>query len=151
MMASEPPQIESPPDPDLNAPVPISSEPAETRDEKSLAAGSGDEAIEASSSNEELAVHDHPADAVRNDAIHHLEVQADQKTWLQVVIDGKKTESDLLQPGEKRGWTAREYIHVVVGNGGGVRMKWDGNPIEVSGKPKRVIRLTLPDDYRVNR
>jgi len=33
---------------------------------------------------------------------------------------------------------------VVIGNGGGVRIKWDGKPVEISAKTGRVVRLTLP-------
>lgn len=81
----------------------------------------------------------------RDDLIHRLDIQADQQTWIQVTVDGKHTESELLQPGQRREWKARENVRVVVGNGGGVRLKWDGKPVDISREPRRVIRLTLPD------
>lgn len=75
---------------------------------------------------------------------HHLEIQSDQKTWIQVIVDEGKPESELLQPGETREWKPREKVRVVVGNGGGVRIKWDGKPVETAGKPGRVVHLTIP-------
>ncbi len=75
---------------------------------------------------------------------HHLEIQADQKTWIQVKVDDSKPESELLQPGDVRRWQAREKVALTVGNGGGVRMKWDGSPVEITRKQGRVVRLTLP-------
>jgi cytoskeleton protein RodZ len=75
---------------------------------------------------------------------HHLEIQADQRTWVQVVVDEGNSESELLQPGEMGEWKPMERVRVVIGNGGGVRIKWDGKPVEISAKTGRVVRLTLP-------
>ena len=82
---------------------------------------------------------------VKEPAVHRLEVQADEKTWIQVVLDGRDTESDLLQPGENREWKARESMRVVVGNGGGVRVKWNGKSIDLPNRRNRVVRFTLPE------
>ncbi len=82
------------------------------------------------------------AEPVKTD--HHLEIQADQRTWVQVVVDEVNAESELLQPGETREWKPMERARVVIGNGGGVRIKWDGKPVEISAKTGRVVRLTLP-------
>jgi cytoskeleton protein RodZ len=89
-----------------------------------------------------------PPALMRDTSAHHLNLQVDQKTWIQVQIDGKVTESDLLQAGEKREWKVKESAKVVLGNGGGVHMQWDGEPIQISDKPKRVIRLVLPDHLK---
>jgi len=75
---------------------------------------------------------------------HHLEIQADQRTWVQVVVDEGNAESELFQPGETGEWKPMERARVVIGNGGGVRIKWDGKPVEISAKTGRVVRLTLP-------
>lgn len=90
-----------------------------------------------------------PAAAVSNlpgtadQPLHSLEMAADQRTWIQVVIDGKKTETELLQPGQIQQWRARNKVDLVVGNGGGVHILWDGKPVKISRTPGRVIRLTL--------
>jgi len=75
---------------------------------------------------------------------HVLEIQSDQKTWVQVIVDEGNAESELLQPVEMREWQPMERARVVIGNGGGVRVKWDGKPVEISAKPGRVVRLTFP-------
>jgi cytoskeleton protein RodZ len=87
---------------------------------------------------------------VSNDEVdlHQFEMEADQKTWVRIFVDGKRTESALLTPGEKREWKVRKYVKLVVGNAGGVSMKWDGEPVRISAKSGRVVRLTLPDGYK---
>jgi len=75
---------------------------------------------------------------------HRFEIQAVQKSWVQVRIDNKRIESALLQPGEKRGWEVTKEIQIVVGNGGGVQMIWDGEPVDVAARPGQVLRFSLP-------
>ncbi len=72
-------------------------------------------------------------------------VEADEKTWIQVRLDDKTTQSAMMYPGEKREWLAADNMQIVVGNSGGVRMKWNGQPINASGKSGRVLRFRLPD------
>jgi general secretion pathway protein A len=75
---------------------------------------------------------------------HHFEIEAVQPCWVQIVIDRKKTEIALLQPGEQRAWEATKEVEVVLGNAGGVRMKWDLKPVGQVGKPGQVARFRLP-------
>ncbi len=75
---------------------------------------------------------------------HSLEMVADQRTWIQVIVDGRNTETGLLEAGETRKWRAMDKVDLVVGNGGGVRLWWDGKPVEISSRRGRVVRLTLP-------
>jgi cytoskeleton protein RodZ len=81
--------------------------------------------------------------------LHHFEMEADQKTWVRIFFDGKRTESALLKPGEKREWKVSKYVKLIVGNAGGVSMKWDGEPVRIHAKSGRVVRLTLPDGCKV--
>lgn len=76
---------------------------------------------------------------------HQLKVEAVQQVWIQVTIDGKKTSSMLLQPGATHLWKAQSTMWVLVGNAGGVRMQWDGQPLRSLGQPGQVVRLTLPN------
>jgi cytoskeleton protein RodZ len=78
-------------------------------------------------------------------SVHRLEVAADQKTWMQVKLDDGSTHSALLQPGDKRVWETKTSMSVVVGNAGGVRMRWDDKPVGSDGKPGQVLRFRLPD------
>ncbi|MFP5214122.1 MAG: DUF4115 domain-containing protein, partial [Acidobacteriota bacterium] len=73
-----------------------------------------------------------------------LSVEVDKTTWIQVRPDGKHARSVTLHPGEKRDWEAKENMQIVLGSGSGVRMTWNGEPVEVAGKPGKVMRLHLP-------
>lgn len=72
-------------------------------------------------------------------------IEADNKTWVKVVIDDKDTRSAMLHPGEKREWTAQKGVQVVIGNAGGVYMKWDDQQVKAPRDPGRVLRFRLPE------
>lgn len=82
---------------------------------------------------------------------NRFEVEATQKTWVQVKVDGKKTLSIMLQPGEKREWEVEDNIQVVVGNGGGVNLKWNGQNLGSPGKPGRILRMRFPNPDNTRR
>ncbi len=128
---------------------PAASEPAVTseREEKAAAetlrtAQAGDLPTEALAAGK-LAVSSETAKK------HLFAVDADEKTWIQVEIDNKMTQSVMLYPGDKREWEAETGMRIVVGNLGGVRMQWDGRPLDAPGKPGRVLRFRLPDPQYV--
>jgi cytoskeleton protein RodZ len=75
---------------------------------------------------------------------HLFEIEAVQPSWVEVRSDSKKTEAALLQPGEKRSWQVAQEVLIVLGNAGGVQMKWDGIPVNLGGKPGQVLRFRLP-------
>ncbi|MGC8491040.1 MAG: RodZ domain-containing protein [Syntrophobacteraceae bacterium] len=77
---------------------------------------------------------------------HSIQVSAEKKTWVQVTLDGRKTESVLLQPGQSRAWNAAKKVYLIVGNAGGVNVLWDGKPVAMSNAPGRVIRMSLPEN-----
>jgi cytoskeleton protein RodZ len=80
---------------------------------------------------------------------HQLTVEASLKTWVQVTTDDKNTLNVMLEPGDKRQWEAEKTMRIVVGNAGGVRMKWDGRPVDLQAKPGSVVRFSLPDQRYV--
>jgi cytoskeleton protein RodZ len=75
---------------------------------------------------------------------HLFEIEAVQPSWVEVRTDSKKTEAALLQPGEKRAWQVAQEVLIVLGNAGGIQMKWDGIPVNLGGKPGQVLRIRLP-------
>ncbi len=79
-----------------------------------------------------------------------LSVQATQEAWIQVIIDGTTTESMLMKAGDSREWAAGESVQVVLGNSAGVRMQWNGQPLNLSGRPGAVMRFRLPDARLLN-
>jgi cytoskeleton protein RodZ len=76
---------------------------------------------------------------------HRLAFEAVEKTWVQVRIDDKKTFSAMLLPGDRREWEAKETVRIVLGNAGGVLIKWDDRPVNTGGKSGQVLKFRLPD------
>jgi cytoskeleton protein RodZ len=72
-------------------------------------------------------------------------VEADDQVWIQVRIDDKETRSAMLHAGDRREWAADKALQVVIGNAGGVRMKWNEHPLKAPRDPGRVLRFRLPD------
>jgi cytoskeletal protein RodZ len=77
--------------------------------------------------------------------LNTFSVQADGQVWIQVKIDGQKTRSELLHAGDHREWVAAKSLDVVVGNAGGVSMKWNDQPLAAPHDSGRVLRFRLPD------
>lgn len=77
--------------------------------------------------------------------LNRFTVEADGKVWIKVKIDGQKARSELLHPGDHREWVAAKSLDVVVGNAGGVRMKWNDKELEAPRDAGRVLRFRLPD------
>jgi cytoskeleton protein RodZ len=86
--------------------------------------------------------------AVQNAEAHTLNkftVQADSTVWIQVKIDGRKTRSEMLHAGDHREWVAAKTMEVIVGNAGGLQMKWNDQPLAAPHVSGRVLRFRLPD------
>ena len=86
----------------------------------------------------------HPSPPTGEAALKRFEVEALELTWVQVRVDDKAEENLHLMPGEKRAWEARKDMKVVIGNPRGVRMMWEGKPLEIKGKPGSVLKFRLP-------
>lgn len=97
------------------------------------------------SNSAEVMADDKPIPSAEELRTHKLAVEVDEKTWFQVRIDDRDTHSAMLYPGDKREWTAEKGAQVVVGNAGGIRMKWDDQPVKAPHDPGRVLRFRLPD------
>jgi cytoskeleton protein RodZ len=74
-----------------------------------------------------------------------LRVEASERTWLHVIIDGSREREYLLQPGEQLTWMATSGMEVLVGNAGGIRLFLNDNPLKPLGESGKVVRLKLPD------
>lgn len=79
-----------------------------------------------------------------NPTRHNLKITATEKVWLQVVIDGKETKEITLSPGENLTYTADEYVNLLIGNAGGIRIVFDDKVIDNLGASGKVVRLRLP-------
>jgi len=74
-----------------------------------------------------------------------LRVDAVERTWLRIVIDGSREGEYLLQPGEQLTWMATSEMEVLVGNAGGIRFFVNDTPLKPLGESGKVVRLQLPD------
>ncbi len=74
---------------------------------------------------------------------HALVISAKELSWVQVITDGSKTKESLMKPGESLTFEADNTMSVVIGNAGGVSMKFDGKALP-TGKHAEVLRFTLP-------
>jgi cytoskeletal protein RodZ len=97
------------------------------------------------SNSTEAVADDRPTQATETLQKCKLIVEADDKVWIQVKIDDKGTRSAMLRPGDKMEWVAEKSMQVVVGNAGGIRMKWNDQPVPTPRDPGRVLRFRLPD------
>lgn len=106
------------------------------------------QATVALSNSMEVMAEDRPASAVEDRKVLKFAVEADDRTWIQVKIDEKTTRSAMLAAGDKREWSAEKGIQVVVGNAGGIRMKFNDQPINAPRDPGKVLRFRLPEYVR---
>ena len=71
-----------------------------------------------------------------------LQVAASEATWLEVVLNGKMVFMGVLQPGQSRDMQNAEVARILVGNAGGVAMRFNGKdigPIGPRGQVRRVV------------
>lgn len=77
---------------------------------------------------------------------HALSVKAKEVTWIEVAIDGKEPFDVLLKEGERIVWKASREFFLVIGNAGGVELKFDGEDLQLYGESGHVVRLRLPPE-----
>jgi cytoskeletal protein RodZ len=75
---------------------------------------------------------------------HQLEISANDTTWIQVVMDGAEKKEAVMNQGDAAIYEANETISIIVGNGAGVIIKFDGKELP-SAKKGEVLKLTLPE------
>lgn len=70
-------------------------------------------------------------------------LMADEVSWIRILADDRRVFEGFLRRGERREWTARRRIHVVLGNAGGVRVEVNGRDLGRLGGPGEVVRRTF--------
>jgi len=76
--------------------------------------------------------------------LHELVISAAETSWVQVISDGSNKKEALMKPGESLTFSATRVMHVLLGNAGGVSLRYDGKELP-TGKEGEVLRLRLPD------
>jgi len=81
-----------------------------------------------------------PAAVPAGAAGHHLIVEAHERSWLAVRIDGTTTKEFMLVPGDRVKLAARKGFDITVGNAGGVALTVDGKRHRPLGDHGQVVR-----------
>jgi hypothetical protein len=82
-----------------------------------------------------------PAAAIAYSGVN-ITVQAEQRTWVNVKVDGVDSFAGLMPPGEAREFVGQNVVEVVTGNGKGTRIIWNGADQGILGDfGEVVIRL----------
>jgi cytoskeleton protein RodZ len=73
-------------------------------------------------------------------------LNASEKSWVSVSVDGKLLFSGILQPNERREINAEEKVKVVAGNAGGIGIWLNGKNLETMGARGQVRTVELTRD-----
>jgi cytoskeletal protein RodZ len=72
-----------------------------------------------------------------------VRVKAKRASWLNVRdAKGKQLFSGIIRAGQSEEWTAKKRLHLVIGNGGGVRLTVNGKDAGSPGDGGQVVRLS---------
>jgi cytoskeleton protein RodZ len=77
---------------------------------------------------------------------HRLRIEALQESWVEVRLDDKKVQGVLIAAGQSREWNVSQGLRVMLGNGAGVKVFWNGKRLKHLGKAGQAVRLRLPED-----
>jgi tetratricopeptide (TPR) repeat protein len=78
------------------------------------------------------------------DALHNLELVAEDKTWVFISIDDQESKEMILNQGDHIKWSAKNGFSIRIGNAGGIKLIFDGQEIGPLGEKGQVINLNLP-------
>lgn len=71
-----------------------------------------------------------------------MDVEAEQRAWLRVLVDGQLAEEGVLRDGDTRSWVAEQFITLRTGNAGGVRLTLNGEDLGTMGGVGEVVERT---------
>jgi cytoskeletal protein RodZ len=77
---------------------------------------------------------------------HRLRIEALQESWVEVRLDDKKVQGVLIAAGQSREWNVSQGLRLMLGNGAGVKVFWNGKRLKHLGKAGQSVRLRLPED-----
>ena len=80
-----------------------------------------------------------PASAASTATTFAIKLEATERTWLRVEVDGKEAFEGTLEVGETKTFTARKVVTLRAGNAGGVRAWVNGQPTAVLGNSGQVV------------
>jgi cytoskeletal protein RodZ len=71
-----------------------------------------------------------------------LQVKVVERTWLQVTVDNQELPGELLEADQERKWEAKQAIHLICGNAGGVVITVNGVELGSLGERGQVVEKT---------
>ena len=71
-----------------------------------------------------------------------LQVKVVERTWLQVTVDNEEMPGELLEADQERQWEAKQAIHLICGNAGGVEITVNGVEMGSLGERAQVVEKT---------
>ena len=74
-----------------------------------------------------------------------LRAEANETTWLRIVIDAGLEHEYLLRPGEQLTWLAKSSCKLLIGNAAGLQLYLNDQPLKALGGRGEVVKLELPD------
>jgi cytoskeletal protein RodZ len=77
---------------------------------------------------------------------HSLNIVATERVWLQVLIDGKEKKEMTLNPGETLTYAAQDSFSLIIGNAGGIKLRFDDKNLDNLGESGRVVKIRLPEN-----
>ncbi|MFO7840081.1 MAG: helix-turn-helix domain-containing protein [Desulfosalsimonadaceae bacterium] len=80
-----------------------------------------------------------------------LVIDAVEKTWIKINIDGEEPLEYLLRPKDHVELEADSHYSMVIGNAAGLQMQLNGTPVEIPGKSGDVVAIELPGSAGENR
>ncbi|MDO9514695.1 MAG: DUF4115 domain-containing protein [Syntrophales bacterium] len=75
-----------------------------------------------------------------------LVIEASERTWIQIDRDGEPPFEVMLWPGERITERASERFGLIIGNAGGVDIRFQERSLGLLGEHGEVVHLTLPAD-----
>lgn len=71
-----------------------------------------------------------------------IDLQATQRSWIRVTIDGRLAEETVLNPDDTRSWEGEQSITIRTGNAGGLLLTLNGEDLGIMGRPSEVLERT---------
>lgn len=73
-----------------------------------------------------------------------LAIRVVENTWLKITVDDLAAREYSLKPGERLELEAVSGFKLLLGNAAGVKLKLNGSPVPIDGKPGDVVKIHLP-------
>lgn len=79
-----------------------------------------------------------------------LKLKTSEKTWIRIKVNGEVEREVMLMPGDRISYKAKDRIHLLIGNAGGIDITFNERPLEKFGKSGEVVTLLFTPE-RVER